>query len=175
MGEQISILQLNAVDCDEFATLLVDIFEHSAWIPRRACENRPFASVVALHASLVAIVEASTRQEQLGLLKAHPQLAGKEAKSGELTDLSNSEQALVGMNSLSPTQMQEISGLNSRYYEKFGFPFIIAVRKSTRADIFRIWKLRLQNDIESEIRTCLEQVYIIAELRLADLTGESFN
>jgi 2-oxo-4-hydroxy-4-carboxy-5-ureidoimidazoline decarboxylase len=175
MVEQISISQLNALECDEFAEILADIFEHSSWIPFRAWDNRPFTSVESLHAALVTIVEASTREEQLGLLKAHPQLAGKEAKSGELTELSNSEQAQVGMNSLNQSQLQEISRLNAAYYEKFGFPFIIAVRKSTRDDIFRIWKLRLENDLESEVKTCLEQVYIIAQLRLADLTGESFN
>ncbi len=175
MVEPISLSQLNAADCQSFTQLLADIFEHSPWIPRRAWEERPFESVTNLHAKMTALVDAASVDEQLALLKAHPDLAGKEAQEGSLTDLSSREQAHVGMNALSADEMAEVGLLNAQYREKFGFPFIIAVRDNTKQDIFRKWRQRLSNDLSTETQACLEQVYLIAKLRLALLTGESIN
>ena len=175
MNEQVSLSQLNTIECDKFVHLLADIFEHSPWIPYRAWDYRPFESISDLHSKMRIVVKASTEEEQLGLLKAHPELAGKEAKSGVLTESSTNEQAHAGMNALSQDEMLEVSQMNAQYSEKFGFPFIIAVLDNTKADIFRKWKQRLTNSYETEMKACLEQVYLIAKLRLAALTGELIN
>ena len=172
MSEPISLSQLNNAGRDQFVGLLEDIFEHSSWIPLRAWEDRTFDSIDDLHAKMVAVVDASSAEEQLGLLRAHPQLAGKEARDGALTKLSSGEQQHVGMNALSSVEMAEVRELNDQYQQKFGFPFIIAVRDNTKADIFGKWKLRLANDVDTETRACLEQVYLIARLRLTSLIDE---
>jgi 2-oxo-4-hydroxy-4-carboxy-5-ureidoimidazoline decarboxylase len=175
MNESVSLSQLNTIECDEFVHLLSDIFEHSPWIPRYAWKCRPFESVSDLHSSMVTVVESSTEDEQLGLLRAHPELAGKEARDGVLTESSTSEQSQAGMNALSKDELLEVAQLNSQYLEKFKFPFIIAVLDNTKEDIFRKWNLRLSNRRELELKTCLEQVYLIGKLRLTALTGEAIN
>ena len=166
MPNSITLQQLNEASEPVFIELLADIFEHSSWIPERAVVSRPFENLSKLHESMVNIVKQATEVEQLGLLRAHPQLAGKEAQQGDLTALSSGEQSSVGMNALSSEQMQEVKRLNQQYVDKFGFPFIIAVLDNTRDQIFEKWRKRLNHDYEDEKATCLEQVYLIAQLRL---------
>lgn len=175
MTGQITLSQLNAASCEQFESLLADIFEHSSWIPERASDCRPFESLGKLHSSLVEVVEMASTEEQLGLLRAHPELAGKAAQQGELTELSSGEQQQVGMNALSEAELIEVGQLNAQYREKFGFPFIIAVLDNSKEDIFRKWRQRINNDLVTETSACLDQVYLIAKLRLTALTGESFN
>ena len=175
MAEHVSLLQLNSADREQFVRLLGEIFEHSPWIPRRTWDSRPFDSVSHLHEKLVAVVNASSVEEQMGLLTAHPELAGKEAKDGVLTDSSTIEQQSAGLSSLSDDEMSEMDVINAMYREKFGFPFIIAVLDNTKADIFKKWRQRLTNEKETEFTTCLDQIYLIAKLRLTTLTSESIH
>ena len=175
MNEQVSLSHLNTIECEQFEHLLADIFELSPWIPRRAWEYRPFGSISDLHSKMVTVIENSTEDEQLGLLTAHPELAGKEARDGVLTESSTNEQAQAGLNALNKDELLEVSQLNAQYLDKFGFPFIIAVLDNTKDDIFRKWKQRLSNNRDLELKACLEQVYLIGKLRLTALTGEAIN
>jgi 2-oxo-4-hydroxy-4-carboxy-5-ureidoimidazoline decarboxylase len=168
----VRIDELNLMNADTFESVFADIFEHSSWIARQACSSAPFATKSDLHAAMVNVVERADQTAQISLLRAHPELAGKEASAGQLTDLSNNEQSSVGMNALSADQMEEVKELNHRYRDKFGFPFIIAVRRNTREEIFEKWRSRLANDFDQELQTCLAQVYQIAEIRLNALIAD---
>ena len=168
-----TLAELNRLPQSAFEGELGGIFEHSPWVASRAYGARPFASVDALHAAMLAAVRAATRAEQLALLRAHPELAGAEAKAGTLTPHSTGEQARLGLNALSGEEFARIGELNRRYREKFGFPCIIALRlHATRAGVLAEMERRLGNDRESEMRTALEQVGHIARGRLARLLGE---
>lgn len=155
----------------DFVAALGGVFEHSPWIAERASAGRPYADAAALHEAMVDVVRGASRAEQLDLLRAHPELAGREAQAGTLTADSNSEQRSAGLNALTREEIERVSQLNRAYRERFGFPFIIAVRRHTKDGILAEFERRLGNDAESERLECLEQVYIITRLRLDALVA----
>src|SRR5262245_57464363 len=159
----LTLEQINAMTAKAFRDALGGVFEHSPWVAERAAGARPFASVAALHAAMVDAVRRASREEQLALLRAHPDLAGKEAKAGTMTRDSTSEQGSAGLDALS---REEIERIDRRYREQFGFPFIIAVRRHTKAGLFGEFERRLGNDAETELANGLEQVFLITRLRL---------
>ena len=161
------IASVNAASREDFVRLLEGIFEHSRWVAERAADQRPFRDVDALHGAMASVVERATRDEQLALLRAHPELAGREAQAGEMTQSSMSEQASAGLHSLSSEELARMTRLNAEYRRRFGFPFIIAVRNHTKASIFSEMERRVQNDPEAEISENLRQVYAITRMRLA--------
>ncbi len=163
--------EVNRMTADEFVRTLGGVFEHSPWIAERAFGARPFADVAALHAAMTAAVRAAGREAQLALLRAHPELAGKEAQAGSLTADSKAEQAGAGLSALARPEVERIAELNRRYREKFGFPFIIAVRRHTKDGIFRELERRLELDPETELANGLEQVFAITRLRLDGLVS----
>lgn len=150
----------------EFVRALGGVFEHSPWIAERAFAARPFASVDALHAAMSDAVHGAGREAQRALLRAHPELAGKEAQAGELTADSKSEQAAAGLTALTRAELERVSELNRRYREKFGFPFVIAVRRHTQDGILAEFARRLELDSETELANGLDQVFAITRLRL---------
>jgi 2-oxo-4-hydroxy-4-carboxy-5-ureidoimidazoline decarboxylase len=117
-------------------------------------------------------VQAAGEEAQLALLRAHPELAGKEAQAGTMTGDSTAEQCGAGLNALSREEMARIADLNRRYREKFAFPFIIAVRQNTKDGIFREFERRLAHDRDTELATCLGQVFVITRLRLDGLISK---
>lgn len=161
-----SLKALGRMDREAFVAQLGGVFEHSPWVAERAAESRPFDSIAALHARMVLAVKNASRDEQLKLLRAHPELAGKEAQTGTLTDDSTREQRGAGLTNLDAAEKAQISRLNADYRAKHGFPFIIAVRNYTRTQIFSEFARRLANDPETEMSACLEQVSTITRLRL---------
>jgi 2-oxo-4-hydroxy-4-carboxy-5-ureidoimidazoline decarboxylase len=169
MSASISLSALNVLDTDNFVSLLGGIFEHSPWVAQRVADQRPFASVADLHAAMVAAIDAAGQDAHLRLIRAHPELAGKAAVRGELTQESTREQSGAGLNQCSATEFETLQGLNQAYNKKFGFPFIVAVRGHTRHSIIALFAQRLENSPEVEIRECLQQIYRIGMLRLADL------
>jgi 2-oxo-4-hydroxy-4-carboxy-5-ureidoimidazoline decarboxylase len=166
MPATLSLAALNRMTRDELAARLAGVFEHSPWVAARAVDAQPFASIGALHARMVLAVKNASRDEQLTLLRAHPELAGKEAQTGTLTDDSTREQQGAGLINLDAAEKAMIARLNTDYRAKHGFPFIIAVRNSTRAQIFSEFARRLACDTETELAACLEQVFTITRLRL---------
>ena len=173
MVANLDLKTLNNTDHDRFAAILGDIFEHSPWVAERAWGSRPFADIGQLHGAMVAVVKRAARAEQLALLRAHPELAGREAQTGDLTAASTQEQSGAGLNALSKEEMARITQLNTDYQKKFGFPFIIAVRQHTKHSILAEFERRLANDVDTERATGLEQVFIIARLRLDALLAQN--
>ncbi|MES2989054.1 MAG: 2-oxo-4-hydroxy-4-carboxy-5-ureidoimidazoline decarboxylase [Pseudomonadota bacterium] len=137
------------------------LFEHSPWVEERAASRR--------HADLMAVLYAATPEEQLGLIRAHPELAGKAAVDGTLTEASAAEQASAGLDRLTQGEFDRFHALNSAYREKFDFPFIICVRLTDKAGILSAMEQRLSNDRDTEIATALEQIGEIVRLRLKDM------
>jgi 2-oxo-4-hydroxy-4-carboxy-5-ureidoimidazoline decarboxylase len=166
---QYTLDQINSMPADAFVTVLAGIFEHSPWVPETAASQRPFASIDALHKAMSQIVEQSGDDRQLTLINAHPELAGKAAVRGELTAESTREQSGAGLNLCTQEEFDRLQSLNAQYREKFGFPFILAVRGYDRHGIIANFEKRVNHDRAEELRTSLDQIYRIARFRLDDL------
>ena len=167
---------LNEMSDATFVSALDGIYEHSSWVAQAVAGARPFASVSALAIALADAVRGAGRERQLALLRAHPELAGKAAVAGELTPASLAEQQRAGLAHCSPAEYAEIHRLNAAYRDRFGWPFIVAVRGDDgeglgRAQIISTMHRRLANPPETEFRECLRQVDRIAQLRLVERFG----
>jgi 2-oxo-4-hydroxy-4-carboxy-5-ureidoimidazoline decarboxylase len=146
------------------------VFEHSPWVAERAWARGPFRSVEGLHAAMMAVVREATRDEQLALVRAHPELAGREAVEGSLTSDSSGEQRRLGFTGLSRSEFETMSRLNRAYREKFGFPCIVALRlHASRASVMQEMERRIANDAETELGYALEQIGHITRGRLEKL------
>lgn len=163
----IPLSELNAATRAGFVGHLGGVFEHSPWVAERAYDRRPFATRDALHAAMVAAVEEAGPERQLALLRAHPELAGRAAVQGEMTEHSTQEQGGSGLLNCSPEEFARLQGLNRAYNEKFGFPFIVAVRGLDRAAIIETFARRLENTPEAEMAEALRQIARITGLRIA--------
>lgn len=168
----ISLCQLNATSDAEFVARLGNIYEHSDWVPRRIMDQRPFPDSETLRRAMSAAVNDSTAEEMLILIQAHPDLAGKLARAGKLTEASTAEQAGLGLDRLSEAEYEQFSQRNEAYREKFGFPFIICARLTTRQGVLEAFSRRLENSRDAEISEAVRQIHEIANLRLGDLIGE---
>lgn len=156
----------------DFVDRFGGVFEHSPWIAERAydaggLQETPTAEGV--HVALVWQFRAASASEQLGVLRAHPDLAGKLAIAGDLTEESRNEQAGAGLDRLSADEHARFTALNTAYTDKFGFPFIIAVKGLSKDDILAAFESRIDNTPEQEFETALRQVERIALLRLTAL------
>ena len=168
--------QLNTASAADFVSLLDGTYEHSPWIAERAAAFRPFKTVSALKVALARVVREASRDEQLGLIRAHPELAGKAAVAGELTAESTNEQSKAGLTACTPEEFEKLQRLNARYNERFGFPFILAVRGPrgtgfTRQEIIDTFERRSRAHPDLERAECLRQIHRIAEIRLNDKFG----
>lgn len=167
-----NISDLNRLSQADFTAALAGIFEHSPWIPEATWPRRPFATVDDLHAAMCATLAAADADAKLALIRAHPELAGKLAIRGELTDASLREQSGAGLNLCSPAEFARLTELNAAYNARFGFPFILAVRGHTRHSIIDNMAARIDNSRDLEITTALAQIERIAGFRLRDLLVE---
>lgn len=154
------------LDQADFVQYLDGIFEHSPWVAERSWAARPFDSVEALHSHMLKVVEQADPAEQKALICAHPELAGKEAEEGSLTEHSTGEQKGAGLDQCTAAELERLRGLNARYRERFGFPFVIAVKGLTRHQIMDKVDARLENDTKVEFQTCLTEIGKIARFRL---------
>ena len=146
------------------------VFEHSPWVAERAWRKQPFRTREALHEEMMAVVRSASREEQLALIRAHPELAGKEAGEGSLTADSSSEQGRLGFTRLTREEFLKMQDLNRRYREKFGFPCIVALRlHASRETVMREMERRANNSLEKEIQSALEQIGHITRGRLEKL------
>ncbi|WP_174292611.1 2-oxo-4-hydroxy-4-carboxy-5-ureidoimidazoline decarboxylase [Sphingomonas bacterium] len=134
------------------------LFEHSPWIEERAASRN--------HADLMAVVHAASADERLALIRAHPELAGKAAIDGSLTQASAAEQASAGLDRMTPAEFERFHTLNAAYAQRFGFPFIICVRLTDKAGILAAMQARLAHDRDTEIAAALDQIGEIVRLRL---------
>ena len=158
---------LSAMSKEEFVAALGGIFEHTPWIAERAHAARPFADVDTLHRAMVAVLAAAPDAAKLALIRAHPELAGKEAAAGTMTAESVGEQASAGLDRCTRAELARLSELNARYRTRHGFPFVIAVKGKSKHDILAALEARLGNESADEFRRCLDEIAKIARLRLA--------
>ncbi len=167
---------LNACSKEEFVAALAGVYEHSPWVGERAWSLRPFASLAQLKLGLARCVAAASRQEQLALVRCHPELAGKAAVAGELTAESSSEQGRAGLSHCTPEEFALLRRLNAGYAERFGWPFVVAVRGPrgdalSRTQILQALQRRVDHPPDWEFAETLRQIHRIAELRLNDRFG----
>lgn len=167
----ITLEALNTLPVDEFTSVLGTIFEHSPWVARRAATARPFSSRLELLYAMRAVVQAAPIEEQLGLIRAHPQLGARGRKRLELTEASAHEQRRAGLDACTDEEFAQLLLLNTAYVEKFAFPFILAVRGHDPDSILAAMSDRLNNDVEAERHTALTQIGLIGGYRLADLVA----
>jgi 2-oxo-4-hydroxy-4-carboxy-5-ureidoimidazoline decarboxylase len=159
---------VNALDRAGFVAAFGSIYEHSPWVAEQAFGGKPFAGVTALAGAMAAAVAAAGEAEQLALLRAHPDLAGRAALAGQLTKESTNEQARAGLDKLTPAEMERFQKSNAAYTAKFGFPFILAVKHWGKQHILAAFDARLTNSREQEMRTALAEVDKIGFMRLLD-------
>ena len=166
------LAELNTCDLPRFLEVCGPLYEHSPWVAERAFASRPFASREALHAALVAAVVAATADEQLALIRAHPDLVGRLAREGRLTAASTTEQAAAGLDALSPDEVAAFERFNEAYRDRFGFPFVICARENRKEAILAAFPVRLAHTAEEERATALVEIGRIGRLRLLDAVSE---
>lgn len=156
-----------ALDETGFNHLLGPVVEHSPWVARRAWAARPFADFDQLYRTMADVILGASADEQLALLRSHPELAGREARAGTMTSDSQSEQGRLGLLNLDAFTVQRIENLNQRYRERFGFPFIAALRlHASLASVFQAFDERLRHDDATEHLGSLQQVCEVMRGRL---------
>jgi 2-oxo-4-hydroxy-4-carboxy-5-ureidoimidazoline decarboxylase len=160
---------VNRASKAEFVGTLGDVYEESPWVAERAFASRPFATVAALTDAMAAAVAAASPEEKLKLVRNHPDLAGKAARAGKLTESSRDEQGALGLDRLSDAEFARFERLNSAYAEKFGFPFVICTRRQTRDAILDQFEVRLVNDRDIELKSALQEIDLITRIRIASL------
>lgn len=162
----LTLTDLSSLNRTDFVTVLGGIFEHSPWVAEAVYDDRPFASITALHAAMTGAVRAAGDEAALSLIRSHPDLAGKAALAGKLTQESTGEQAAAGLDSLTAEEMDRFTALNEAYKARFDFPFIMAVRNADKARILAAFTARLEHAREAEIRTAIAEICKIAWVRL---------
>ena len=176
MSDTITLEQFNAAPAAQALAWLDGVYEHSPWIAERALAARPFRSLAQLKHALASVVRAAGRDAQLALVRAHPELAGRAAIAGTLTAESTNEQARAGLAACSAEELARLKQLNAAYNERFGFPFVLAVRGPrgtglSRQQIIETFARRLEGHPNFELAECLRNIHRIAEIRLADKFG----
>ncbi len=162
----LDLADINHASEDRFIELLGGIFEHSPWVAELVINERPFTSVAQMHNAMTAAMRRAPEMQRMELLCRHPELAGKEASAGELTDESAREQAGAGLNRCTADELELIQSLNRTYRARFGFPFIIAVSGLDKHQIIAAMQSRLDNSDVDEFATALGEVEKIARIRL---------
>jgi 2-oxo-4-hydroxy-4-carboxy-5-ureidoimidazoline decarboxylase len=161
----LNLAELNARDRDGFVETLGSIFEHSPWVAERTWTRRPFTSLDALHHAMIDVVDQASELEQLALLQAHPDLGTR----ARISDASTGEQRGAGLDRLDVDEYEHLQRLNDEYRRRFGFPFLFAVKGSTKDDVLTALEARVRRSRDEELAEALRQVYRIARFRLEDV------
>jgi len=165
MGSGLTLTELNSRDRQGFVNAVGWVFEHSGWVAERAWTQRPFDTIDALHEAMIAQVASGMLDEQVTLIRAHPDLGAR----GNVSDASAAEQTGAGLDTLAGRELERLHGLNAAYRDKFGFPFLYAVKGSTKEDILNALEKRLLATRDAELGEALRQVYRIARFRLDEM------
>jgi 2-oxo-4-hydroxy-4-carboxy-5-ureidoimidazoline decarboxylase len=166
---RMTLAELNARDRDTFVEALGWIFEDSPWVAERAWPRRPFASLEALHQAMIDVVQQANETEQLALLCAHPDLGTR----ARISDASTGEQRGAGLDRLDMAEYERLQRLNGEYRRRFGFPFLFAIKGSTKEDVLTALELRVGRSRDEELAEALRQVFRIAGFRLEDVVRGS--
>ncbi|QBD78746.1 2-oxo-4-hydroxy-4-carboxy-5-ureidoimidazoline decarboxylase [Ktedonosporobacter rubrisoli] len=168
-ARQITLHEMNELDQERFVAALSPLFEGSPWIVTQAWSERPFTSREQLYQVLCKIMYEAPTEQQVELLRSHPDLVGRAALAGTLTPESTGEQAAAGLNRLSPEEIATFNRLNLAYRNRFAFPFVICARENKKESILAGFTTRLKHTREQEISIALGEVAKICYLRLLDL------
>jgi 2-oxo-4-hydroxy-4-carboxy-5-ureidoimidazoline decarboxylase len=164
----VTLEDINAMTPSDFVAAFGDVAEHSPWVAEAAAARRPFASREAMITAFEDAVMAATPEAQLALLRAHPDLAGRAALAGDVSEDSRREQAGAGLASLTAQEFERFTRVNTAYRQRFGFPFILAVRGASKQQILSAFEMRQKHGQDDEMRAALAQVMRIFRLRLDD-------
>ncbi|MFN3267065.1 MAG: 2-oxo-4-hydroxy-4-carboxy-5-ureidoimidazoline decarboxylase [Deinococcales bacterium] len=164
--------EVNAFSEQRFEVVFKNILENCPHYALKAAKARPFRDLAAMHAAFMAGVAADPLEQQLVLVRAHPDLAGKAAMAGELTEESSNEQKGAGLDRLSPLEYADFMRINAAYRAKFAIPYIVCVRENTKESILAAAPIRLAHDFETELSIALGEIAKIAKYRLLDLVKE---
>ena len=165
----VNLEELNTLDRATFVEALGWIFEDSPWVAERAWPRRPFASLEALHQAMIDVVQQANETEQLALLCAHPDLGTR----ARISDASTGEQRGAGLDRLDVAEYERLQRLNGEYRRRFGFPFLFAIKGSTKEDVLTALELRVGRSRDEELAEALRQVFRIAGFRLEDVVRGS--
>ncbi|CAN7395708.1 2-oxo-4-hydroxy-4-carboxy-5-ureidoimidazoline decarboxylase [Pseudorhodoferax sp. LjRoot39] len=163
-----TLAQLNAVDTTAFLAHLGEVFEHAPWVAAAVALQRPFASTDALHRAMLAAVAARPEEARVALFNGHPELAGAAARLGQMTSDSVREQGGLALGALGAEDGARWDALNTAYRVRFGFPFILCIKRHTRATALAAFAARLANDRATELASTLAEIGRITRLRLAE-------
>lgn len=172
MTDKYKLTALNKLSRSAFIDLLGSIYEHSAWVAEQAYQQRPFDSVQRLQHVMFDIVQASSIENRLSLIRNHPELAGKEADEGTLTADSQKEQSRAGLNQCTAQELEQLRRLNKDYQQKFSFPFVVAVSGLNKHQVMTAMQTRLQNEYDREFTTSIDEIGKIGRIRLDALLDE---
>ena len=164
----LSIDDLNRMTVSQFTATFGDVAEHSPWVAERAAGARPFADRDAVAQAFAAALQGAPLDEQLAVLRAHPDLAGRAAVMGELAEESRKEQAGAGLDRLTPEEFERFTALNAAYKERFAIPFIFAVKGATKGMILAAFEERIANGREAEVGNAIDNVCRIMRFRIED-------
>lgn len=160
--------EVNALSADGFIREFGYVAEDSPWVAQEAERHRPFADAEAMIGAFEEALMSASPERQLALIRAHPDLAGKAARAGDMADASKKEQAGAGLDTLTDEEFRRFETLNSTYLDRFGFPFIFAVKGATKHMILDAFQERLENDAATETGTALAQICRIFRFRIED-------
>ena len=166
MSTTLTIDAVNAFDAAVFTARFGDVAEASPWVAEVAFASRPFHDRKALVEAFAGVVRTASREGQLALLRAHPDLAGRAAVAGDIAEESRREQSGAGLDRLTAEEFARFHDLNARYRERFGFPFIFAVKGATKQAILAAFEARIDNDADTERATALANVERILRFRI---------
>lgn len=170
----LDLKELNSADTAKFVHLTEYLVENSPWVLNKIADMRPFSSSDELCQAIEAEIRAAHAKDQVRLFCAHPELAGAEAEAGTMTRESAGEQGRLGLTSLSPAEHDRLKQLNSKYRDQFGFPFIIALaRQPDRSAVFSVFEQRVNNAMDQEIDTTIDEIMHVVRGRAARITCES--
>ena len=169
MTTRSSLEYLNTCPPEAFCAALADIWEHAPWVAQGVVGQRPFATVDALHTAMVDVVAALDEPARVAFYAGHPELAGEDARRGTMTDASVAEQGTLALAQLGADEAGRWNALNQAYRARFGFPFILCIRRHTRASALQAFAQRLQHDRSTELATTLGEIAAITRLRLDHL------
>lgn len=172
MTARISLQHLNTCEPEAFCAALADIWEHAPWVARGVLDQRPFASAEALHRAMVAVVAGLGEPERVAFYAGHPELAGEDARRGTMTAASVDEQGTLALDRLDGQEASRWDELNHAYRTRFGFPFILCIRRHTRASALLAFRQRLEHDRATELAHTLDEIAAITRLRLDRLVGD---
>lgn len=167
MSTRTTLSELNGCSTAAFAARVGDVWEHAPWVAEAAAQHRPYACVDAMHRTMVSLVRALPEPALLSLLAGHPDLAGSDARTGRMTADSIQEQGALSLEQVDGGEAARWDAMNAAYRARFGFPFILCVKRHTRASVLRTFEQRLQNDRAAELENALQEIGRITRLRLA--------